>query len=130
MPVDTLSSLQVGRPRPNFVALCWPDGAVVWDPDTGLAACSPNAMNPAEGRKSFPSGEQALSSRSPHRLCTLLQLSLGGILSSVLVLGAGWLPHMTAASHSTVMWPCKGDALKMPMLSVSVCNLGSEDDKH
>ena len=51
-------SLQVGRPRPNFVALCWPDGAVVWDKDTGLAVCSPNAMNPAEGRKSFPSGDQ------------------------------------------------------------------------
>ncbi len=40
------------------MALCWPDGAVVWDPDTGLAACSPNAINPGEGRKSFPSGDQ------------------------------------------------------------------------
>ena len=40
------------------MALCWPDGAAVWDKDTGLATCSPNAMNPAEGRKSFPSGEQ------------------------------------------------------------------------
>ncbi len=66
--IDSVS-LQVGRPRPNFVALCWPDGAVVWDPDTGLAVCSPNAMNPAEGRKSFPSGDQLyylLSSQPLH----------------------------------------------------------------
>ncbi len=48
--------LQVGRPRPNFVALCWPEGDVTWDANSGLAICSKNAKNAAEGRKSFPSG--------------------------------------------------------------------------
>ena len=52
-------SLQVGRPRPNFVALCWPEGNVAWDENTGLALCSKDAKNPAEGRKSFPSGASA-----------------------------------------------------------------------
>ena len=54
-------NLQVGRPRPNFVALCWPDGNAAWDENTGLALCSKDAKNPAEGRKSFPSGASACS---------------------------------------------------------------------
>ena len=48
--------LQVGRPRPNFVALCWPEGDVTWDANSGLAVCSKGAKMAAEGRKSFPSG--------------------------------------------------------------------------
>ena len=48
--------LQVGRPRPNFVALCWPEGDVTWDANSGMAVCSKGAKNAAEGRKSFPSG--------------------------------------------------------------------------
>lgn len=47
---------QVGRPRPNFLMQCWPDGDVQWDAVTGEARCGLNAINPAEGRKSFPSG--------------------------------------------------------------------------
>ena len=54
-------SLQVGRPRPNFGALCWPEGNFAWDENTGLALCSKDAKNPAEGRKSFPSGASAYS---------------------------------------------------------------------
>ena len=54
---SSITFSQVGRPRPNFVALCWPDGEIAWDQNTGLAVCSKNALNPAEGRKSFPSGE-------------------------------------------------------------------------
>lgn len=55
-----LSCSQVGRPRPNFVALCWPEGNIAWDDDSGLAVCSKGAINPGEGRKSFPSGEDTL----------------------------------------------------------------------
>ncbi len=36
---------------------CWPDGLVKWNEDSGEALCSTNAIDPAEGRKSFPSGE-------------------------------------------------------------------------
>ena len=52
--------LQVGRPRPNFVALCWAEGDVTWDANSGLAICSEGAKNAAEGRKSFPSGGSLL----------------------------------------------------------------------
>ena len=46
---------QVGRPRPSFVNRCWPDGVQpAWE--GGYAKCAANAVNPAEGRKSFPSG--------------------------------------------------------------------------
>lgn len=47
---------QVGRPRPDFMARCWPDGAqVTWNKD-GTPACAASAVRPDEGRKSFPSG--------------------------------------------------------------------------
>jgi hypothetical protein len=52
---------QVGRPRPNFVAQCWPDGMIEWEADTGAAKCSDDAIDPAEGRKSFPSGVHIFS---------------------------------------------------------------------
>ncbi|CAK0784440.1 hypothetical protein CVIRNUC_007644 [Coccomyxa viridis] len=59
--VTNLIKLAVGRPRPNFVALCWPEGDVTWDTNSGLAVCSKNAKNAAEGRKSFPSGHTSWS---------------------------------------------------------------------
>jgi len=55
---------QVGRPRPNFAARCWPDGPPQYDV-TGVPLCSPDAVNPSDGRKSFPSGVL------PCRPCTL-----------------------------------------------------------
>ena len=53
-------SAQVGRPRPNFLKRCWPDGATpVFDAE-GRAVCSANAVDAvSEGRKSFPSGGSA-----------------------------------------------------------------------
>lgn len=39
---------------------CWPDGPVTWD-SSGQARCSDKAIDPSEGRKSFPSGEGALA---------------------------------------------------------------------
>lgn len=47
---------QVGRPRPDFMARCWPGGAKVeWNAD-GTPACTADSVRPDEGRKSFPSG--------------------------------------------------------------------------
>jgi hypothetical protein len=51
-----LVKLGVGRPRPDFAARCWPDGVKQYDAASGLPACAAGATNPAEGRKSFPSG--------------------------------------------------------------------------
>jgi len=46
---------QVGRPRPDFLARCFPSGGPpAWD--GGFPLCSPNAIKIDEGRKSFPSG--------------------------------------------------------------------------
>lgn len=59
--VTNTIKLGVGRPRPNFVARCWPDGApVAFDAD-GVPACAPGAVGPLEGRKSFPSGHSSWS---------------------------------------------------------------------
>ena len=48
--------VSVARPRPNFVARCWPNGAAPVFDARGIAVCAPDAVNPLEGRKSFPSG--------------------------------------------------------------------------
>lgn len=37
------------------MARCWPDGNAKYLP-TGEPDCAPNAIDPNEGRKSFPSG--------------------------------------------------------------------------
>ncbi|KAK9805596.1 hypothetical protein WJX72_006866 [[Myrmecia] bisecta] len=59
--VTNLIKLGVGRPRPNFMQRCWPGGgAPVFDSE-GMAACSKDAVDPGEGRKSFPSGHTSWS---------------------------------------------------------------------
>lgn len=53
--------IMVGRPRPDFMARCWPGGAkIVWNSD-GTPACSANSVRPDDGRKSFPSGHTSWS---------------------------------------------------------------------
>ena len=54
-----LLKLGVGRPRPNFVARCWPGGATPVFDDGGVPVCAPGAVGPWEGRKSFPSGHSS-----------------------------------------------------------------------
>lgn len=51
-----LCILQVGRPRPNFAERCWPGGQTHAYNEAGVPVCSTNSVDPAEGRKSFPSG--------------------------------------------------------------------------
>lgn len=51
--------LGVGRPRPNFVERCWPGGGAPVFDATGVPVCSPGAVRPSEGRKSFPSGHSS-----------------------------------------------------------------------
>ena len=48
--------ISVARPRPNFVARCWPHGAPHVFDAAGIAVCASDAISPLEGRKSFPSG--------------------------------------------------------------------------
>ncbi|KAK9837235.1 hypothetical protein WJX81_000517 [Elliptochloris bilobata] len=55
-----LVKLSVARPRPNFAARCWPDGMPQYDA-AGVPLCAPGAVNPSEGRKSFPSGHTSWS---------------------------------------------------------------------
>jgi len=49
-------SVQVGRPRPNFAARCWPNGQPMKFGGEGVPVCAADAIDPGEGRKSFPSG--------------------------------------------------------------------------
>lgn len=58
--------LQVGRPRPNFAERCWPGGQTPEYNDAGIPLCSSNSVDPAEGRKSFPSGH------TPAEICNTL----------------------------------------------------------
>ena len=66
-----LLCVQVGRPRPDFMARCWPDGAAVkWNSD-GTPACGSGAIRPDEGRKSFPSGARSLDRKFTTMLAVL-----------------------------------------------------------
>lgn len=56
-----LIKVSVGRFRPNFAARCWPNGALPRFDDQGRPACMDNAVDPAEGMKSFPSGHTSWS---------------------------------------------------------------------
>lgn len=51
----TTLALQVGRPRPDFVARCWPGADPRFD-SNGLPECVGGTHSVAEGLKSFPSG--------------------------------------------------------------------------
>lgn len=53
--------VNVGRFRPNFVARCWPGGATPAFSADGRPQCLDNAVDPAEGMKSFPSGHTSWS---------------------------------------------------------------------
>ena len=56
--LEYVHHLQVGRPRPNFAQRCWPGGQTPTYNPLGVPICSDNSVDPAEGRKSFPSGQQ------------------------------------------------------------------------
>ncbi|KXZ50715.1 hypothetical protein GPECTOR_15g399 [Gonium pectorale] len=58
--------LPVGRPRPNFVRVCWPNGTMVFEQEDqwgGYPVCDPSVGDGdlEEIRKSWPSGHSSLS---------------------------------------------------------------------
>jgi len=54
--------LCVGRPRPDFVFRCWPDGEIPENAfDKPALPCNGNSAAIIEGRKSFPSGHSSFS---------------------------------------------------------------------
>ncbi|KFM23428.1 Lipid phosphate phosphatase 2 [Auxenochlorella protothecoides] len=60
--ITNLIKLNVARPRPDFVARCWPGGATPAFTSLGVPLCSAAALDWEEGLKSFPSGHTAWSS--------------------------------------------------------------------
>jgi len=59
--ITNLVKLGVGRPRPNFAARCWPNGQPMKFGGEGVPVCAADAIDPGEGRKSFPSGHTSWS---------------------------------------------------------------------
>ncbi len=54
MHVHKNPQVMVGRPRPDFFARCWPDGAKMAFSPIGVPMCTDASINPNEGVKSFP----------------------------------------------------------------------------
>lgn len=59
--VTNFIKVNVGRPRPHFVERCWPGGVTPAFTSTGRPLCAPDATDPVEGLKSFPSGHTSWS---------------------------------------------------------------------
>ena len=70
------------------MARCWPDKNVKFF-DSGEPDCAPNAIDPGEGRKSFPSGELAVAAP----LCYMMTPALQKITAPAYCVfaGASWL---------------------------------------
>lgn len=59
--LTNIVKLGVGRPRPDFLARCWPGGAApAWDAQ-GRPVCAREAIDVEEGLKSFPSGHSSIA---------------------------------------------------------------------
>lgn len=99
--------LQAGRPRPDFMARCWPDGAAVkWNAD-GTPACSLNSIRPEEGRKSFPSGARFLRSLPQTARCVMSVTHLGRVdmcICTGLLLGHGRTATCSSSETSNIVW--------------------------
>ena len=73
MADSPLSACQVGRPRPNFMARCFPETVAEPIFHMGMPECQAgNIRANTEGRKSFPSGAPVmqLCCCDPKQTCT------------------------------------------------------------
>lgn len=91
--------LMIGRPRPNFVARCWPDGQIRGIP--GVPECSGDPHAAKEGRKSFPSGHSSLSFAGMGYLSFYL---LGRLQPWGDVTNAPWLLFVPALPSLVAAW--------------------------
>eukprot|EP00884_Botryococcus_braunii_P005502 jgi/Botrbrau1/14953/Bobra.0018s0056.1 len=98
--VTNLVKLGVGRPRPNFMKRCWPDGGPPAFDEHGMAKCAGNAVGPWEGRKSFPSGHTSWSTSG----LGYLSLWIAGKLKCWDGEGHPWRLHLSALPLCGAIW--------------------------
>ncbi|DBA69975.1 TPA: hypothetical protein ACH3X2_012463 [Trebouxia sp. C0005] len=98
--ITNMIKITVGRPRPNFAERCWPGGQSHQYSSVGVPQCSSNSVDPAEGRKSFPSGHTSWSTSG----LAYLSLWLAGKLHCFDGHGHPWKAIVSVMPTGLAVW--------------------------
>lgn len=98
--ITNMIKVTVGRPRPNFAERCWPGGQTHQYTEAGVPQCSSNSVDPAEGRKSFPSGHTSWTTSG----LAYLSLWLAGKLRVFDGGGHPWKAVVSIIPTGIAMW--------------------------
>ncbi|KAL3145164.1 hypothetical protein ABBQ38_001763 [Trebouxia sp. C0009 RCD-2024] len=98
--ITNMIKITVGRPRPNFAERCWPEKQLPAYTQAGVPLCSSNSVDPAEGRKSFPSGHTSWTTSG----LAYLSLFLAGKLRCFDGSGHPWKAIVSVIPTGVAVW--------------------------